>query len=71
MTLCFNETPEVLGNANGKSEKYHLDLSDSPFTFVIVVRYSAGSEVRIPVENGVIRLEKAALPKGYSLQPEN
>jgi hypothetical protein len=67
----YYETPEVLGDANGKSEKYHLDLSDSPFTFVIVVRYSGESEVRIPVENDVIRLDKAVLPKGYSLQPEN
>jgi len=67
----YYETPEVLGDANGKSDKFHLDLSDSPFTFVIVVLYSAGSEVRIPVENDVIRLEKAALPRGYSLQPEN
>jgi hypothetical protein len=67
----YYETPEVLGDANGKSEKYHLDLSGSPFTFVIVVRYSGESEVRIPVENDVVRLEKAVLPKGYSLQREN
>jgi hypothetical protein len=67
----YYETPEVLANANGKSEKYYLDLSDSPFTFVIMVRYPGESEVRIPVENDIIRLEKVVLPKGYSLQPEN
>jgi|SRR5277367_57915 len=67
----YYETPEVLGDANGKSEKYHLDLSESPFTFVIVVHYSGESEVRIPVENDVLRLEKAVFPKGFSLQPEN
>lgn len=67
----YYETPEVLGNANSKSEKYHLDLSNSAFTFVIVVRYPGASDVRIPVENDVIRLEKAVLPKGYSLRQEN
>jgi len=67
----YYETPEVLGTANGKFEKYHMDLSDSPLTFAIVVRYPGETELRIPVENDVIRLEKAALPKGFSIRREN
>jgi len=67
----FYETPEVLGAVNDKLEKYHLDLSGSPLTFVIVVRYPGEAELRIPVENDAIRPEKAILPKGYSIRQEN
>jgi hypothetical protein len=67
----YYELPDMLGDANGKSEKYHLDLTNSPFTFVIVMRYSAKVEIRIPVEDDEIRLEKAVLPAGYSFRPEN
>jgi hypothetical protein len=67
----YYEAPEVLGAANGKFEKYHLDLSSSPLTFEIVLRYPGQTELRIPVENDAIHLEKATLPKGYSIRQEN
>jgi len=65
----YYDTPEVLGTANGKSEKYHLGLWGSTFTFVIVIRFAGDSELQIPVENDVIRPEKAVFPKGYSIRP--
>jgi hypothetical protein len=67
----YYDTPEVLGAARNQLEKYHLDLSDSPLTFFIVVRYPGEAEIRIPVENDAIRPEKATLPKGYSIRKEN
>ena len=38
---------------------------------MIVIHFVDGSELRIPVENDVIRPEKAVLPKGYSVRQEN
>jgi hypothetical protein len=54
--------------AKGRTEKYHLDLSDSPLTFMIVVHYPGEAELRIPVENDVIHPENATLPQGYAIQ---
>jgi len=67
----YYDTPEVFGGAKNKLEKYHLDLSDPPLSFVFVVRYPGEAEIRIPVENDMIRPEKATLPKGYSIAPEH
>jgi hypothetical protein len=67
----YYDTPEVFGTAGGKSEQYHLNLYGSPFTFVIAIHFPGDSELRIPVENDVIRPEKAVLPKGYSIRQEN
>ena len=67
----YYEAPEVLVEAKGKFEKHQLDLSDAPMTFVIVLRYPGGIELQIPVEDDVIRLEKATLPKGSSIRHEN
>ena len=47
-----------------------LDLRGSGLTFVIVLKYSDGTELRIPVEADAIRPEKALLPEGYSLRVE-
>jgi hypothetical protein len=66
----YYETPEVFGTAKGRIEKYHLDLSDSPLSFEIVIRYPGQPELRIPVENDVVRPEKATLPKGFSIRQE-
>lgn len=66
----YYDTPDVFV-ATGDRLKKSLDLRGSPMSFVIVLRYRDGVELRIPVENGAIRPEKAALPKGYSLRPEN
>jgi len=67
----YYDTPEIVGTVNDKSEKYHLNLFGAPFTFVVVIRYADGAELRIPVEDDAIRLDKVVLPKGYSIRQEN
>jgi hypothetical protein len=66
----YYETPEVFGAAKNKIEKYHLDLSDGPLTFEIVIRYPGNAELRIPVENDAIHPERATLSTGYSIRQE-
>ena len=60
----FYENPEVFVSAGNKLEK-SLDLSSSPMSFVIVLRFLGDVELRIPVENDAIRLDKAKLPQGF------
>jgi hypothetical protein len=55
----------------GETLEKSLDLSGSPSNFSIVLRYSDGVELQIPVEGDVVRPEKARLPEGYSIQPES
>jgi hypothetical protein len=38
--------------------------------FAIILKYRDGVELRIPVDEDVIRPEAAKLPKGYSLRAE-
>jgi hypothetical protein len=64
----FN-VPEVSVTEDGKQLLNYLEVNGQ-FTFTIVLRFGDGPELRIPVENDVVRPEKATLPPGYSLQSE-
>jgi hypothetical protein len=65
----YYDAPHVLVSTNGKLEKSSR-LVDSEFTFIIVLQYDDGVELRIPVEADTIRTEKAVLLDGYSLRTE-
>jgi hypothetical protein len=66
----YYDAPQMYVATNEQLEK-SLDLRGSPRSFVIVLKYQDGVELRIPVENDAIRLESAVLPKGYSLRLES
>lgn len=73
MLVCsrqYYDAPEMFVSASGKLEK-SLDLRGSALSFVIVLRYADGVELRVPVEADALRPDKAVLPEGYSLQAEN
>jgi len=65
----YYDAPKVFVSADGNLVS-SLDLRGSGLTFVIVLKYSDGTELRIPVEADAIRPEKALLPEGYSLRVE-
>lgn len=65
----YYDAPRMFVSTNGSLET-SLDLRGSALTFTIVLKYSDGIELRIPVESDVVRPEKAALPEGYSLRTE-
>ncbi|HKW34286.1 MAG TPA: hypothetical protein VJN92_14835 [Candidatus Acidoferrum sp.] len=66
----YYDAPKVFVSKDGNLER-SLDLRVSELTFIIVLRYADGTELRIPVEADVVRPEKAVLPQGYSLRGEN
>ncbi len=66
----YFDAPQMFASTSGKLEK-SLDLRGSALTFIIVLRYDDGVELRIPVEADAVRPEKAVLPEGYSLRVEN
>jgi hypothetical protein len=63
----YYDAPQMYVTINEHLEK-SLDLRGSARSFVIVLKYQDGVELRIPVENDAIRPEKAEFPKGYSLR---
>jgi len=65
----YYDAPQVYVATNEQLEK-SLDLRGSPRSFLIVLKYQDGVELRIPVENDAIRPESATLPKGYALRLE-
>jgi hypothetical protein len=65
----YYDAPEMFVSTDIKLEK-SLNLIGSELTFIIVLRYVDGVELRIPVEADTVRIEKAALPEGYSLRME-
>jgi len=65
----YYDAPQMYVATNEQLEK-SLDLRGSPRSFVIVLKYRDGVELRIPVENNAIRPERAVLPKGYALRLE-
>lgn len=66
----YYDAPAIFVSVNEKLEK-SLDLSGSPSNFSIVLRYSDGIELQIPVEGDIVHPEKARLPIGYSIQRES
>ena len=66
----YYEAPEVFLSLGTELEK-SLNLIDEPRSFSIVLKYSDGTQLLIPVEADAIRPEKAKLPKGYTLQANN
>lgn len=66
----YYDAPQMYVATNEQLEK-SLDLRGSPRTFVIVLKYLDGVELRVPVENDVIRPESAVLPNGYVLRSES
>ena len=69
-TREYYDAPQVFVATNEQLEK-SLDLRGSPRSFVIVLKYQDGVELRVPVENDAIRPEAAVLPKGYMLRLES
>ena len=65
----YYDAPQMFVATNEQLEK-SLDLRGSPRSFVIVLKYRDGVELRILVENDIIRPENAAFPKGYALRLE-
>lgn len=65
----YYDAPETFVSTN-EELKRSLDLIGSDLTFVIVLRYGDGVEIRIPVEADTLRPDKAVLPEGYSLRAE-
>ena len=65
----YYDAPNVFVSTDGNLER-SLDLRGSGLTFVIVLKYADGTELRIPVEADVVRTQKAVLPEGYSLRFE-
>jgi len=65
----YYDAPQMYVATNEQLEK-SLDLRGSPRSFLIVLKYQDGVELRIPVENDAIRPESATLPKGYALRLE-
>jgi hypothetical protein len=61
------DVPEISVTEDGEQFLSYLEVNGQ-FTFTIVLRFSDGPQLRIPVENDVIRPEKATLPPGYSLR---
>jgi len=66
----YYDAPQMFVTTNEQLEK-SLDLRGSVRSFVIVLKYQDGVELRIPVENDAIRPETAVLPKGYLLRLES
>jgi hypothetical protein len=65
----YYDAPQMYVATDEQLEK-SLDLRGSPRSFLIVLKYQDGVELRIPVENDAIRPESATLPKGYALRLE-
>ena len=65
----YYDAPQMYITTNEQLEK-SLDLRGSPQSFVILLKYQDGVELRIPVESDAIRPESAVLPKGYALRLE-
>jgi hypothetical protein len=65
----YYDAPQMFVSVDNKLE--NSLLLDSPTAFSVVLKYPGGTELRIPVEGDAIHPEKATLPKGYSLRPEN
>jgi hypothetical protein len=65
----YYDAPQIFISVGTSFEK-SLNLIGEPKSFIIVVKYRSEVELRIPVETDAIRPEKANLPKGYTLRPE-
>ncbi len=65
----YYDAPEMFVSKIGKLEKT-LDLRGSELTFIILLKYADGVELRVPVEADAVHPEKAELPEGYSLRVE-
>src|SRR5215469_5504199 len=65
----YYEAPQVFISTGANLEK-SLNLNGEPMSFSIVLKYSNGVELRMPVEADAIRPEKAKLARGYTLRLE-
>jgi hypothetical protein len=63
----YYDAPQMYVATNEYLEK-SLDLRGSSRSFIIVLKYLDGVELRIPVENDNIRPQSVKFPRGYSLQ---
>jgi len=63
------DVPKVSVSQDGSQQVNYLQL-EGPFSCTIVLKFDDGPEVRIPLENDVVRTDKATLPPGYSLRAE-
>jgi hypothetical protein len=60
------DVPTISVTDDGKQLASDLRVKGN-FTFTIVIKFDEVPEIRIPVENDVVRADKATLPPGYSL----
>lgn len=63
------DAPKVSVTTDGKQLSSYLQLNGQ-LTFTIVLQFEDGFEVRIPVENDIVYVDRATLPDGYSLRPD-
>jgi hypothetical protein len=63
------DVPNVSVSQDGSHLVNYLQLG-GPFSCTIVLNFDDGPEVRIPLENDVVRTDRATLPTGYSLRAE-
>ena len=64
----YFEAPQIFVSTTSQNLEKSLDLRGSPMNFTIVLKYSDGVLLYIPVEGNAIRPEKAVLPQGYLLR---
>jgi hypothetical protein len=64
----YYDAPKVFLSAKNELDK-SIVLA-APFSFSIVLRYADGVELRVPIQNDIVQLDKTTLPAGYSLRPE-
>jgi len=65
----YYDAPQVFIRNGGEPAK-SLVLEPSA-GFTILLRYSDGVEIRVPIQNDGMQTDKADLPDGYSLRREN
>lgn len=63
----FMDLPKVSLEVDGAAVE-NLDLYSHPLTFVVVLRYPDGAEVRLPIVNDHPQVEGATVPPGFSLR---
>jgi hypothetical protein len=64
------DVPKLFVTEDGKNLLGRLELKGD-FTFTLVLKFPDGPEVRIPIENDVMKADKATLSSGYALRSDN
>jgi hypothetical protein len=63
------DVPKIFVSADGHKLENDLQVAGR-FNGVVVLQFDDGPEIRIPIEDDVLRADKATLPPGYSLRAQ-